>query len=90
MNITDRPWKTWIGHAVQGFVIGAVFFFFFLESSENSDWLMGAVLCLAYHFGIREFTGIKNSWGKNRALVLDGVIDFVAPFAGLILFGWVV
>lgn len=78
--------STWLGHGLQGFVVGAAYWWL-----TGDTWLIGAALCLLFAFGVREWPKFRTAFGKReRVLLWDAVLDFVSPFIGAILFGWLI
>jgi len=85
LNLTDKNWKTWIGHSVLGLVI-----FFIVanlgRATTGVNWAVSAAAATAYFFG-REVTNIEPyvvAYITDRTQipvekVIDGFFDFWAP-----------
>lgn len=74
------PEGTWTAHAAQGLLVAAI-------AAVAGLGAGAAVFALAYHFAAREGPGFVRAVrrGDTDALV-DGMLDFGAPFVGLALF----
>ena len=74
-----KDYRTWIGHGLQGVLIAAL-----------CDWwglsFGAAALVLGYHFLIRETEGIIRNIDGDKRKLIDGIMDLITPFIGLVLY----
>lgn len=86
-DITKRFWKwlhatdesTWVGHALQGFVVALVSDLVFASMNP-------AVYALTYHFGAREIEDLIYDKKKDDKTFIDGAFDFLSPFLGMVMY----
>ena len=84
--IQGTPFRTWVGHALVGMLIGLLADWWVIGGVEALHY-EAAAFSLAFFYLCREIPGLIQSLiDKDWKMVMDHFFDLVTPFIGLVIY----